>query len=62
MRYKIPDQGWVKALKTVVETAQDGDTVVVSSEDMKVLGEMSLANRFPGKAVTFEVAVPAAPK
>lgn len=57
MRFKIPDKGWLKALETVVGRAQPGDTIVASSEDMKALGEMALARRFPGKVgkVTFIV-------
>lgn len=48
---------WLDRLATEIETAQDGDIIVVKSEDAKELGERAATRMRPGADLVFVVEV-----
>ena len=55
MRYRITPAGWTTILAAFIDQTQDGDVIVVPSEEMKALAERARRRMCPEKAITFEV-------
>lgn len=51
----VTNANWTTELANAIKTAEDGDKIVVSSNDKKELAERALARMCPEKQITFVV-------
>lgn len=55
MKHTLPVANWTTALADLIRDCADGDTIAVSNEDQKELGERAKARMCPGKSIAFEI-------
>lgn len=54
MKIKIPAGNWHMALADAIESAKDGDVIVIKSDAQKQLGLSAKGRMCPNKDITFE--------
>lgn len=55
MEYTIPQANWTRALADLTEKSNDGDVIIVHSEEQKELAERAKSRMCPEKKVEFRV-------
>ena len=55
MRHVVNKTHWANSMTSIIVYANDGDTVVVHSKDMKALAENARRRTYPNKQLIFEV-------